>query len=385
MQLGSSLRRDASAMRADAAAYAPPHRSGAAISLSQLKKQFGALGAVNSVSLEIGAGDFVSFVGPSGSGKTTTLMMIAGFIMPTEGEILIDGQPIVRLPPYRRNIGMVFQSYALFPHMTVAENIAFPLRQRRHSKADIAREVAGALDLIRLPDYGDRYPRQLSGGQQQRVALARALVFKPPVLLMDEPLGALDKQLREEMQFEIRRLHADLGITCVYVTHDQEEALTMSTHVAVMRQGRVEQIGTPEELYERPSNAFVASFLGESSFFSGTVARTVGDLVEVRVGDFALRAVSQAPVATGAAVTLATRPQKMRIVHTAVVRPVDRMNLVRGTVQEAVFTGESWRFVIDTGLSSPLILRQLQRHDLRPPLPGESVMVEWHLEDTILL
>ena len=210
---------------------------GASVSLTDLEKSYDRVGAVDGVSLDIRSGEFLTLLGPSGSGKTTTLMMIAGFETPTAGDIAIDGKSVVAMPPYRRNIGMVFQNYALFPHLTVAENIGFPLKQRGVAKAERARLVGEALELVHLPGYGERYPRQLSGGQQQRVALARAIVFKPRLLLMDEPLGALDKQLRENLQLEMRRLHADLGITFIYVTHDQEEALTMSDRIAVMNDG----------------------------------------------------------------------------------------------------------------------------------------------------
>ncbi|MDT8267342.1 ABC transporter ATP-binding protein, partial [Roseomonas sp. DSM 102946] len=209
---------------------------------------------------------FISFLGPSGSGKSTTLMMIAGFETPESGQIALDGRDVTHLPPHRRGIGMVFQSYALFPHMTVAENVGFALKQRGVGKAEIVERVRQALDLVRLSAFGGRYPQQLSGGQQQRVAIARAVIFNPPVLLMDEPLSALDKQLREEMQLEIKALHERLGITFIYVTHDQKEALVMSDRVAVMNQGRIEQLDDPATLYDRPSNRFVASFVGEANF-----------------------------------------------------------------------------------------------------------------------
>src|SRR5580658_6506385 len=240
---------------------------GAAVFLSGLEKRYGSVGAVCGVSLDIRSGEFLTLLGPSGSGKTTTLMMIAGFETPTGGDIAIDGTSVVAMPPYRRNIGMVFQNYALFPHLTVADNIGFPLKQRGVGKAERAKLVGEALELVHLPGYGERYPRQLSGGQQQRVAFARAIVFKPRLLLMDEPLGALDKQLRENLQLEMRRLHADLGITFIYVTHDQEEALIMSDRIAVMNEGRIVQLGKPEQLYDRPCDQFVASFIGESNFF----------------------------------------------------------------------------------------------------------------------
>src|SRR5216684_860903 len=216
---------------------------GASVSLNDLEKGYDRAAAVAGVSLDIDSGEFLTLLGPSGSGKTTTLMMIAGFETPTRGDIAIDGKSIVAMPPYRRNIGMVFQNYALFPHLTAADNIGFPLKQRGVGKVEREKLVREALALMQLPDHGERYPRQLSGGQQQRVALARAIVFKPRLLLMDEPLGALDKQLRENLQLEMRRLHADLGITFIYVTHDQEEALVMSDRIAVMNAGLVAQVG----------------------------------------------------------------------------------------------------------------------------------------------
>src|SRR5687767_2754599 len=231
---------------------------------------------VKNLDLNIRAGEFVTLLGPSGSGKTTTLMMLAGFEIPTAGEIYVDEDPIASVPPYRRNIGMVFQNYALFPHMTVGENIAFPLQMRRMSRAEITRQTTAVLQLVGLPGYEGRYPRQLSGGQQQRVAVARALVFNPRVLLMDEPLGALDKQLREHLQLEIKALHDQLGVTIIYVTHDQEEALVMSDRIAVMNDGRIEQCGPPTELYDEPSTRFVATFIGESNFIDGRVISSDG-------------------------------------------------------------------------------------------------------------
>ena len=216
-------------------------------------------------------GEFLTLLGPSGSGKTTTLMMLAGFETPTAGEILLDGKPLSHKPPYQRDIGMVFQNYALFPHMTVAENIAFPLSVRGVAAADMRTRVERALDMVQLEGFGDRRPPQLSGGQQQRIALARALVFEPKLILMDEPLGALDKQLREQMQLEIRRLHQRLGVTMVYVTHDQDEALTMSDRIAVFHRGRIQQLGTPERSTSEPANAFVARFIGENNRLDGVV------------------------------------------------------------------------------------------------------------------
>lgn len=244
-------------------------RTGAAVRLHGLTKRYAGRAAVDEVSLDIEVGEFMTFLGPSGSGKTTTLNMIAGFTRATEGSITVDDTNVADLPPHRRDLGMVFQHYALFPHMSVAKNVAFPLEQRKVSKPEIARRVTEALRMVQLDSMADRLPSGLSGGQQQRVALARAVVFNPRVLLMDEPLGALDKKLREQLQTEISRMHRELGITFVFVTHDQEEALALSDRIAVFNDGRIEQVGTPEELYERPATLFVAQFLGESNVFPG--------------------------------------------------------------------------------------------------------------------
>jgi len=248
---------------------------GGAIAIADLCKRYGDAIAVDHVSLDVKAGEFVTLLGSSGSGKTTTLMMIAGFVDPDHGSIAIDGRDVVPLPPERRNLGVVFQSYALFPHLSVYENIAFPLRLRGEAAADIDRKVRHVLELVHLADFGARRITQLSGGQQQRVALARAIVFSPPVLLMDEPLGALDRKLREQLQTEIKRVQRDLGVTVVYVTHDQEEAMGLADRIVVMKDGFVQQVGSPTELYDRPVNRFVASFIGTPTmnFVEGDVER----------------------------------------------------------------------------------------------------------------
>ena len=241
-----------------------------ALVLRDLRKAFGSAVAVDGIDLEVRRGEFVTLLGPSGSGKTTTLRMIAGFMSPSGGSIEIDGQDMTRVPPYRRDVGMVFQNYALFPHMTAAQNVAFPLRMRKQSRAEIDRRVADALELVKLRHLAERYPRQLSGGQQQRIALARAVVFEPRLLLMDEPLGALDRKLREALQLEIIRVSRELGATVLYVTHDQEEALVMSDRIAIFSEGRIEQLGSGEDLYDRPASLFVADFIGESNILRGT-------------------------------------------------------------------------------------------------------------------
>src|SRR6266567_8624280 len=256
----------------------------ACVAVRDLSKSYGPATAVSGVSINVRAGEFLSLLGPSGSGKTTLLMMIAGFEAPTAGAIHIDDRDITELAPNKRNIGMVFQRYALFPHMSVADNIAFPLRMRRTPKAEIRRRVEAALALVQLEEYGGRLPSQLSGGQQQRIAVARALVFEPPVLLMDEPLGALDKNLREQMQIEIKRIQQSLGVTVIYVTHDQEEALTMSDRIAVMRNGCLEQIGSPTELYDNPATSFVADFVGKTNFLEGVCHSCNGIGVEFGLG-----------------------------------------------------------------------------------------------------
>ncbi|HEY3584101.1 MAG TPA: ABC transporter ATP-binding protein, partial [Casimicrobiaceae bacterium] len=269
---------------------------------------------VDQLDLDVERGEFLTLLGPSGSGKTTTLMMLAGFEAPTEGEILLENKPLSRLPPYRRAIGMVFQNYALFPHMTVAENIAFPLSVRGMPGDEIARRVARALDMVQLPDLRARRPAQLSGGQQQRVAVARALVFEPKLVLMDEPLGALDKQLREQMQLEVRRLHERLGVTMIYVTHDQHEALTMTDRIAVFHRGRVQQLDRPERIYEHPANEFFARFIGENNRLDGRVEGVRGDRCTVRIaGDAVVEVTLATPLPTGTPVMVSLRPESVQI------------------------------------------------------------------------
>jgi len=358
--------------------------SGAAVVLEHVRKSFGPVAAVEDLSLRIEPGEFITFLGPSGSGKTTTLMMIAGFDHPTAGEISIDSQPITGVPPYRRGIGMVFQNYALFPHMTVAENIGFPLRQRAVSKAETAERVAEALDIVRLRGYEGRYPRQLSGGQQQRVALARAIIFRPRVLLMDEPLSALDKQLREELQFEIKRLHRQLGITFIYVTHDQREALIMSDRVAVMNEGRMEQVGSPADLYDRPANRFVASFIGESNFLEGTVLGTSAGMATVSVAGATVRASSSRSLAAGTKVVLAVRPEKIVFREGAGGRTGD-FNALPVTVRDVTFVGEIHRYVLEIAPSVTAVLKQQHRFPIRPRALAERAEIEWHVQDTLIV
>ncbi len=366
-------------------AIEPAKSSGAAVVLERVSKSFGPVTAVDDVSFAIEPGEFITLLGPSGSGKTTTLMMIAGFDHPTEGEIYIDGTPLVGVPPYRRGIGMVFQSYALFPHMTVAENVGFALKQRGAGKAEIAGRVAETLDIVRLRGYEARYPRQLSGGQQQRVALARAIIFHPRVLLMDEPLSALDKQLREELQLEMKRLHRQLGITFVYVTHDQREALIMSDRVAVMNHGRIEQVGSPSDLYDRPANRFVAGFIGESNFLEGEVGAIDGREITVRAAGTTLLATSDRPLAVGASIVLAVRPEKIGFRDLRAPAPQPWLNTMDAVVREVTFVGEMHRYILEIAPGITLVAKQQHRFHVKSHAPPERVVVEWHVEDTLIV
>jgi spermidine/putrescine ABC transporter ATP-binding subunit len=336
--------------------------------------------AVSDVSLTIGAGTFFTLLGPSGSGKTTTLMMIAGFLHPTRGAIVIDGVDVTARPPQKRDLGMVFQSYAVFPHLTVFENVAFPLRVRSVPGSELRRRVAEALELVRLTGYEQRLPRQLSGGEQQRVALARALVFEPRVLLMDEPLGALDRKLRAHMQGELKRIQRHLHVTVIYVTHDQEEALTMSDRVAVMRAGRVEQAGAPSELYEAPVTSFVADFVGESNVLAGVVvADAPPGRARVRVeGGVELWGIARQPMRAGAAVAAAIRPEKIE----ATERPAPGLNHCKGVVDDVVYVGDAMRYAVALGAAGLLSVKVQNRAGARRLVHGEPVELAWAPEDT---
>ena len=269
---------------------------------------------VKDLNVDIPKGEFLTMLGPSGSGKTTTLMMLAGFETPTNGEIYLDGDAISSIPPYKRGIGMVFQNYALFPHMTVSENLSFPLEVRKINKSEIKEKIEKALSMVELQDFGNRMPMQLSGGQQQRVALARALVFEPRLVLMDEPLGALDKKLREQMQYEIKHIHANTGITVVYVTHDQGEALTMSNRIAVFNDGKIQQISTPDILYEKPENAFVAQFIGENNQLKGKVKSINGNMCVIRTDKGEeIKSLKINVGAVGDGSTVSLRPERVEI------------------------------------------------------------------------
>ena len=329
---------------------------------------------VKNFNLDIGRGEFITLLGPSGSGKTTCLMMMAGFEAPTHGEILLQGQPISNLPPHKRGIGMVFQNYALFPHMSVAENLAFPLEVRKLPRDDINAKVKQALDMVRLGIFGDRRPAQLSGGQQQRVALARALVFEPDLVLMDEPLGALDKNLREEMQLEIKHIHEDLGVTMIYVTHDQTEALTMSDRIAVFNDGVVQQLATPETLYEEPENAFVAYFIGENNRLIGDVAELGDAECQVKLdGGDVVRALPVAVGKVGDRSTLSLRPERVVLNP----EPGSLPNIFEARVQEVIYLGDHLRTRVRVCGNDEFVIKTPNAEGHPKLRRGDTIRVGW--------
>jgi putative spermidine/putrescine transport system ATP-binding protein len=348
------------------------------LELKDLERLYGNVVAVGGVSMEIVEGEFLTLLGPSGSGKTTTLLMIAGFENPTSGEILFQDKPINRVPPEKRNIGMVFQNYALFPHMTIFGNLAFPLKMRGIGKQEKERKVKEVLDFVELPGYEHRSPKQLSGGQQQRIALARALIFDPPILLMDEPLGALDKKLREHMQLEIKHIQSRLKKTVIYVTHDQEEAMVMSDRIAVMNKGEVQQIGTPGELYEKPINKFVAGFIGESNFIEGKVIDRKGDALTIQMDDESRHQLQwNDDVAIGDNVCFSIRPEKLFILH----EKNREENALGGIIQEIIYIGETTRYKVIIGKEKVINVREMNTGDSSPYKKGEKVKLSWKMKN----
>jgi putative spermidine/putrescine transport system ATP-binding protein len=334
---------------------------------------------VKNLNLDIARGEFLTLLGPSGSGKTTTLLMLAGFEAATHGEIYLKSAPINRVPPHRRGIGMVFQNYALFPHMTVNENLAFPLEVRGKSRAEIEERTKRVLAMVELPAFGNRRPSQLSGGQQQRIAVARALVFDPDLVLMDEPLGALDKQLREQMQYEIRKLHERLGITVVYVTHDQAEALTMSDRIAVFNDGEVQQLSTPDELYERPQNSFVAQFIGENNRLKGTVEEMNGNgtcIVRLDSGD-RIRASAVKVGSKGERTLLSLRPERVEI------NPAQGKlaNILEGWVEELIYLGDHLRTRLSVAGHPDFIVKIPNKGAMEGLAAGTKVRIGWSETD----
>jgi putative spermidine/putrescine transport system ATP-binding protein len=349
----------------------------AQVRLSDVVKRFGNHTAVDSFTLDIAEGEFVSFLGGSGCGKTTTLRMIAGFETPTSGRIVIDGADVVSVPPNRRGVGMVFQNYALFPNMTARQNIGFGLKVEGRHPAEIDRRVGGLLDLIHMEEFGARYPHQMSGGQQQRVALARALAVEPRVLLLDEPLSALDAKIRVRLRAEIRAIQRQLGITTVYVTHDQEEALSISDRIVVMREGKIEQVGTPFEIYNRPATSFVASFIGSLNVLRGIVMDPAAGKVSIDGQD--ILAAGSLAAASGGAVRLSLRPEMISLNNG---RP--ESNHLKGTLANVVFLGSIVRLVVKTG-DNELSLDTFNNPHLSLPALGTQVTVGFPREACIML
>ena len=353
----------------------------AGVLLSGVTKKYGDVTALHALDLEIREGEFLTLLGPSGCGKTTTLRLIAGFIQPTSGTIYLGEDDVTGVAPQHREIGMVFQDYALFPHMTVRENIAFGLQERRYEKARIAERVENLLELIRLPAMGDRYPLEVSGGQRQRIAVARAVAYPPRVLLMDEPLGALDLKLREAMQIEIRRIQRELSITTVYVTHDQAEAMNMSDRIAVMNGGVIEQLGTAEEIYGRPASCFVADFVGQINLLPGTVVAEEGDWMVLDAAGTRVRAPKQESVRPDTRVSIGIRPE--RFIAVADKAAPTGMNVLDGRITGRTFAGNLLHVCVDIEDGTRVVL------EARPQDPlgeeGSMIRLGWRPDDTIVL
>jgi len=353
------------------------------LEVRKLRKTFGDLVALQGDDLDLADGEFLTLLGPSGSGKTTLLLSIAGLNDPDGGEIRIDGQLATHLPPFERDIGMVFQNYALFPHMSVFDNVAFALRMRKWSHSEIKRAVERVLEIVQLPHVGDRYPRQLSGGQQQRIALARAMVYEPSVILMDEPLGALDKKLRDQLQLEIKRLHRELNMAVLYVTHDQGEALAMSDRICLMRDGRIEQLGTPEELYFRPRTIFAADFLGEANLLPGAMAGRDNGYVLIDLADGTrLRGISDHELADGQAVRMMVRPETIRVLG----EKEEADNSLEARLGEVVMNGSTTQNFFTTAGGWQIIVQSLTTDPTsRDEAGGTLVRLGWSAQRAVVL
>ena len=353
-----------------------------AIVLDGVSRSYGGVAAVQEVSLSVGPSEFVTLLGPTGSGKTTVLLMIAGFVMPDRGRILLGGEDATGLHAHDRNIGVVFQSYALFPHRTVWDNVAFPLRVRRHKPGDVRGRVRDILDRLQLQGLENRLPSQLSGGQQQRVALARALVFEPSALLMDEPLAALDRQLRQRMQLEIKTLQRSLSIPVVYVTHDQEEALVMSDRIAVMNHGRIEQLDPIERLYDTPATEFVAGFMGEANLLRGVIGeRRDGHRMVTMPGGWSLAATGAERIPPGAAVLLVVRPDRVDVLPTGSREPAGlAANQARGRVEQVIHAGDVLKYLVRVDTGERIVAKALNRGSA--PHEGDAVRMSWSADDT---
>jgi len=349
------------------------------ITIRKLTKRYGSFTALDEVNLDIATGEFLTLLGPSGSGKTTLLMVLAGFVRPDAGGVSFGDEEVLLKPPHRRGVGMVFQNYALFPHMSVAGNVAYPLKLRKMSRADIDERVKRVLDLVQLGELGDRQIEQLSGGQRQRVALARAIVFEPRILLMDEPLSALDKNLREQMQIEIRNLHQKLEMTTVYVTHDQREALTMSDRIAVINDGKIIQLDDPQTLYEKPKNRFVAQFIGESHFLPVKVSGN-----HVMYGQNTIR-LANPPASSAQDQLLVIRPEKFKL--QADGTNIATLNTIEGVVRDTVYQGESIVLYVELEAGLIIATRQPTQHSLLAaiPQPGQKVVLGFDPADTVVV
>lgn len=355
-------------------------RSVPAVQFLGVMKNYGNVVALKDVNLSISNGEFLTLLGPSGSGKTTLLNMISGMVVPTNGQILIEGQDVTRVPPRSRGLGMVFQNYALMPHMSVFENVAFPLRIRRIAEPDIKQRVMEALALVRLSDFSGRKPKELSGGQQQRVSIARCLVYKPRLVLMDEPLGALDKKLRIQLQYEIKKIHEELGVTIIYVTHDQEEAMILSDRICIMNHARIEQVGTPRDLYFRPANEFVADFLGDSNLIIGNVEEVRDGVGYVRVPGGQIVSCSATGISIGSSVKIMVRPEALRISGFNQQTGIG----VPGIVEDFVFVGQAVRYLISAG-TLRLTSVSNSSYGVQTFAPGEHVWVDWSHDNSITM
>jgi spermidine/putrescine transport system ATP-binding protein len=350
------------------------------VELQNVTKKFASTLAVNDVSLTVQAGEFMTLLGPSGCGKTTLLRMIAGFEIPDSGSVLLGGVDVTNVPPYRRDVTTVFQQYALFPHLDVFSNIAFGLQRRRLKREEITKRVAGALEMVRLEGLELRKPNELSGGQQQRVALARALVLEPKVLLLDEPLAALDFKLRKQMQYELKKLQRRLGISFVFVTHDQEEALTMSDRVVVMNVGHIEQIGYPQEIYERPRTEFVAGFIGDSNILEGTVESSAQDLSRITISDVTF-SVQGNGVTAGDQVRVMIRPEKIRLSANGA------KGSLQGRIDSAMYLGEAtqWKITLDGGQTLMVLEQNSESWRSVEGRVGQAVSLDWDADSAVLL
>jgi spermidine/putrescine transport system ATP-binding protein len=364
---------------------APTAHGDSVVVLDQVVKRFGSVVAVDRLTLEIRRGEFFSMLGPSGCGKTTTLRMIGGFETPTEGVVRLDGQDVTDLPAYKRNVNTVFQSYGLFPHLSVYDNVAFGLRRKHVPAKEVERRVVEALELVSLAGYGKRRRSQLSGGQQQRVALARALVNRPQVLLLDEPLGALDLKLRKQMQLELKRIQKEVGITFVFVTHDQEEAMTISDRIAVMNNGRIEQLGRPEDVYERPATSFVAEFLGASNLLEGTYRGIDGGWGKVDLANgVRIRIPVDQELREGEALRVGVRPEKIHVFPVG-TEPDATLNVVPATLRSAVFAGVSFQYFFQTSEGREMTAFDRNSTGGAVARPGDAVRLAWAPQHTFVI